>query len=80
MESPRKSAVRSFESEYRRGYRDGYSQAIQTMRELTHNAGFSPDEAFHRLFSHWDGPLEDWQLRGLCPDPPFEFPPMAHNA
>ena len=47
------------------------------MRELTHSGNLSPHDAFHRLYDHWEGPLEDWQLRGLQADAPFEFPPMA---
>ena len=52
------------ESEYRRGYADGWIQAIEAMHDLMFDRGLSRQAAYEAGFSHWQGPLVSWQRQG----------------
>ena len=53
------------EQEYRRGYRDGFIEAVNAMRDSKQK---------DRLFDFWEGPLSEWQS-GDCTK--MELPPAA---
>jgi hypothetical protein len=55
-------ALAAMESDYRRGYRDGWYQAIDAAWDLL-QARVSRAEAYQRCFNHWRGPLDEWSRK-----------------
>lgn len=58
------------EGTYRRGYSDGWIEAVNTMSEFEH---LSSDELHELLFNHWQHALIDWQRNNLNKEvlPPY---------
>ena len=60
--SPEERKTKAREEEYRRGYLDGFVEAVNAMDEATQA----------QLYTHWRGPLDEWRFVGLYR---VEFPP-----
>jgi hypothetical protein len=64
------------EGEYRRGYADGFIQAVNQLQDLVDDDGLAFDDAHQRCFDHWQDVLVDWVKRSqrgdmeLAPDVP----------
>jgi len=52
------------EAEYRRGYCDGFIEAVNAMADLFQR-GLSKQAVYDRLFDHWEGDLSRWE-QGDC--------------
>jgi len=52
------------ESEYRRGYRDGFIEAVNAMADLFQRR-LSKQATYDLLFDHWEGDLLLW-THGAC--------------
>lgn len=50
------------ESNYRRGYRDGYIQAVTRFYELMFEHRLSRDNAYDALWTHWERALSAWEM------------------
>lgn len=67
------------EEAYRRGYRDAWQQAIDSLFDLYEKeAKRRPPESFRRAYTRaWDfwlqGPLADWQMERPPDDAPLAF-------
>ena len=62
------------EREYRRGYRDGWVQAIDALHDLMFQEHASREEAYYLAWEHWEGALLEWEMRAQT-KPHFEIPP-----
>lgn len=62
------------EQTYRRAYRDGWVQAIETMHDLMFSKGMARQEAYDRCWYHWEHHLLTWQQRAKNENT-FEKPP-----
>ncbi len=51
------------EAEYRRGYRDGWIEALNALEHQQRRGGWQ--HAHDAAYGHWQGPLAEWQ-RGDC--------------
>ena len=51
------------EAEYRRGYRDGFIEALNALEHQQRRGGWQ--RAHDAAYSHWEGPLAEW-ARGDC--------------
>lgn len=58
---------------YRRGYRDGFIEAVMYLQERPRGIGY--DQLLDILFSHWEVPLSEWQRRGESGA--YEQPPQV---
>lgn len=59
------SPERRRESEYRRGYADGWIQAAGAMVDLMFKKRLKREVAYDQCFDHWQFTLIDW-MRGDC--------------
>jgi len=53
------------EHEYRRGYRDGWIQAIYAMSDSMFQRHLSRQAAFDACYEHWERALRDWEKSDL---------------
>lgn len=66
------------EETYRRGYRDGWIQAINAMQELMFERGVSRGKAHKTCWDHWEEALFEWQQRGRK-ESREEWPPRINH-
>lgn len=59
------------EAEYRRGYQDGWIEAVNALGDLM-DKETSAQEIYDRLFTHWEQVLLTW---GKASTDNVEFPP-----
>jgi hypothetical protein len=49
------------EREYRRGYRDGWIEALNQLQELVKEDRVGFDQAHTRCYEHWEAALDAWE-------------------
>ncbi len=61
-----------YEAEYRRGYRDGWIQAVEAMHDLMFQAGMARQAAYERCWKHGERTLWEWSITstGVIVQPP----------